>query len=180
MTYLRLFRLTLAELFVFFTFMALSFIALLKYSDTTARVVGGVFWLAILAAIAVAITPQAAKRPFCIGFLCASLLHLGLMQFVAHRGQSNYDIDLPTFWTIEVIWEALPAESKPPPRQTGVPVPGRPGTFVRGMSAYDSAHANFQGIATQLFSIFYGMLTGFLAQGLSRRQAAEVSIRNEK
>lgn len=170
MTYLRLLRLSLAELFALVTFVALSCVALLSSTDRTAWIVGGSLWLALLVSIAASITPRLERRPFFLGFLIAAVLHLVLMQFVARRGQSNYDIDLPTFYLIEVMWNAVPEEHWPKPEPARIVRLPNGSSFMTSpaRSLRERAHANFQGIATQLFTIFYGMLTGFLAQGLSR------------
>jgi hypothetical protein len=114
------------------------------------------------------------RRPFFLGFLAAALLHLYLVQYTAGRGHTSYDIDMPTFYLIEVLWNGIPTEhwqtisraSTSPPLPNGIP-PGR--LFVSNMGAAEFAHANFRGIGTQLFSILYGALTGFLAQSLARQ-----------
>lgn len=174
MKLLQLFRITLAELFALVTFVALSCVALLNASDMTAWIVGGVFWLALLFAIAGAVTPGLQRRPFFLGFLGASLLHLYLMQYTADRGPTSYDLDMPTFYLIEVLWEGIPSDHwgditltipTPPPAMRG----GFPSPPVRSISAVPFAHGNFQGIATQLFSIAYGAIAGFLAQSFARR-----------
>lgn len=172
MKMLQLFRITLAELFALVTFVALSCVALLNASDTTAWFVGGLFWLALLFAIAGAVTPGLQRRPFFLGFLGASLLHLYLMQYTAGRGQTNYDLDMPTFYLIELLWEAIPSDhwgditvTTPTP-----PAAMRGGFYaVRSMSAIPFAHGNFQGIGTQLFSLAYGAIAGFLAQSFARQ-----------
>jgi len=166
---LQLFRITLAELFALVTFVALSCVALLNASDTTAWIVGGLFWLALLFAIAGAVTPGLQRRPFFLGFLGASLLHLYLMQYTANRGQTNYDLDMPTFYFIEALWEAIPGDhwgSDGP--ATRMIVRSR-SVFIPAIPAADYAHGNFQGIATQLFSIAYGAIAGFLAQSFARQ-----------
>lgn len=171
MKLLQLFRITLAEMFALVTFAAVGCVALLNASDTMAWIVGGVFWLALLFAIAGAVTPGLKRRPFFLGFLAASLLHLWLMQSTALRGHTSYDLDMPTFYLIEVLWEAIPAEhwgaDVPPSIAT---MRGRnSGFLISGYSAVAIAHANFRGIATQLFSLFFGALAGFLAQSFARQ-----------
>lgn len=172
MKLLRLFRITLAEMFALVTFAAMSCVALLNASDTMAWIVGGVFWLALLFAIAGGVMPGLKRRPFFLGFLAASLLHLWLMQSTALRGHTSYDLDMPTFYLIEVLWEAIPAEhwgqdSSPTPTRSMNRVSGF--MPMRGYSAVAIAHANFRGIATQLFSLFFGALAGFLAQSFARQ-----------
>lgn len=154
MKLLQIFQITLAELFVLVTFVALSCVALLNASDRMAWIVGGVLWLTLLAAIAGAVTPSLPRRPFFLGFLGAALLHLYLMQYTGARGQSSYDVDMPTFYLIELMWQGIPTTHWP--------------VFLDPMDHVSAARANFQGIGTQLFSVFYGMLTGFLAQSFTR------------
>jgi hypothetical protein len=169
MQLLQLFRITLAELFVLVTFVAVSCVALLNASDMTAWIVGGLFWLALLLAIAGAVTPGLQRRPFFLGFLGASLLHLYLMQYTAGRGQTNYDLDMPTFYLIEVLWEGIPTEHWGPDGPPTTTIVRNRRLLVGGFSAANAAHGNFQGIATQLFSIAYGALAGFLAQSFARQ-----------
>jgi hypothetical protein len=169
MKVLQLFRITLAELFVLVTFTAMSCVALLNASDMTAWIVGVLFWFALLFAIAGAVTPGLQRRPFFLGFLGASLLHLYLMQYTAGRGHTSYDLDMPTFYLIEVLWNSIPADhwgSDSPATRTMVRTRF---LVVPGVSAASLAHANFQGIATQLFSIAYGAIAGFFAQSLARQ-----------
>lgn len=169
MNLLQLSRITLAELFTLVTFVAVSCVALLNASDTTAWIVGGLFWLALLFAIAGAVTPGLRRRPFLLGFLAAALLHLYLMQYTAGRGQSTYDLDMPTFYLIEVLWGAIPADHWGPDAPPTEIIVRNRRMMMQSVSAASIAHANFQGIATQLFSIFYGMLAGFLAQSFARQ-----------
>jgi hypothetical protein len=169
MKLLQLFRITLAEMFALVTFVAVSCVALLNASETTAWIVGGLFWLALLFAIAGAVTPGLQRRPFFLGFLGASLLHLYLMQFTAGRGQTTYDLDMPTFYLIEVLWEGIPAEHWGPDAPATRMVLRTRNVLVPAIPTSNIAHANFQGIATQLFSIFYGALAGFLAQSFARQ-----------
>jgi hypothetical protein len=166
---LQLFRITLAELFALVTFVAMACVALLNASDMTAWVVGGVFWLALLFAIAGAVTPGLQRRPFFLGFLGASLLHLYLMQYTAGRGQTSYDLDMPTFYLIEVLWEAIPREHWGPDAPPTPTIVRNQRILITSISAANAAHGNFQGIATQLFSIAYGAIAGFLAQSFSRQ-----------
>ena len=177
MKLLQIFQITLAELFVLVTFVALSCVTLLNASDRMAWMVGGVLWLTLLAAIAGAVTPSLPRRPFFLGFLGAALLHLYLMQYTGSRGQSSYDLDMPTFYLIELMWQGIPTTHWPAlAASTGNEAATRTGPAFRlmavlppiGMDHVSAAHANFQGIGTQLFSIFYGMLTGFLAQSFTR------------
>jgi hypothetical protein len=169
MNLLQLFRITLAELFVLVTFVAVCCVALLNASDMTAWIVGGLFWLALLFAIAGAVTPGLQRRPFFLAFLGASLLHLYLMQYTAGRGQTNYDLDMPTFYLTEVLWDAIPTEHWGPDGPARPMLVRNQTIFITGVSAADAAHGNFQGIATQLFSIAYGAIAGFLAQSFARQ-----------
>lgn len=169
MKLMQLFRISLAEMFVLVTFVAVCCVALLNASDMTAWVVGGLFWLALLFAIAGAVTPGLQRRPFFLGFLGASLLHLYLMQYTAGRGQANYDLDMPTFYLIEVLWDSIPKEHWGPDGPASRMIVRNRTMLVQGYSAVNAAHGNFQGIATQLFSIAYGAIAGFLAQSFARQ-----------
>jgi hypothetical protein len=176
MKLLPLFRVSLAELFGLMTFAAFACVALLNASDITAWIVGGLFWLGLVIAIAGAAVPAWPGRAFCAAFLGAALLHLVLMQYTGANGQSHYDVDMPTFYLIEALWEAIPAEhwltGHPVVVQDGEDYIVQGGRILTGMpyriDPTAAAHANFRGIATQLFSVMYGVLAGFIALGIAR------------
>jgi hypothetical protein len=91
------------------------------------------------------------------------------MQYTGRHGQSNYDLDMPTFYLIEFLWHSIPNEHWGGD-VSPVPITVRNQTIIMGtVPAAYAAHGNFQGIAAQLFSISYGILTGFLAQSLARQ-----------
>jgi len=173
MKLLPLFRISLAELFGIVTFVSLACVALLNASDTTAWIVGSLVWLMLIVAIAGTAVPAWAGRPFCGAFLGAALLHLVLTQYTARFGQNTYDVDLPTFYLIEFLWELVPREHWISSESLSAPLrnPGPLGSpfFHSGyVDPAELAHANFRGIATQLFSVAYGVLAGFIALGIAR------------